>query len=175
MDDPVRVFVLSVIGLAVLLAVGPMVTRHINELEQRSKPPKSPHPSFTCPRCGAVSYNANDIRERYCGRCHVFVDDEARAVELLKQGQPGVVRIRRDEGSGVAYARSAELVAEAGAPMSAGRLDDARIELRSLRHDIKKLHAIPELDRVLSRLCDLLDVVMVEVGSGKSPGGKGAG
>jgi hypothetical protein len=32
-------------------------------------------PSFTCPRCGAVSYNPNDIRERYCGRCHVFVDD----------------------------------------------------------------------------------------------------
>lgn len=34
-------------------------------------------PSFTCPRCGAVSYNPNDIRERYCGRCHVFVDDPA--------------------------------------------------------------------------------------------------
>jgi hypothetical protein len=32
-------------------------------------------PSFTCPRCQAVSYNPNDIRERYCGRCHVFVDD----------------------------------------------------------------------------------------------------
>ena len=32
--------------------------------------------SFTCPRCGAVSHNPNDARERYCGRCHVFVDDE---------------------------------------------------------------------------------------------------
>jgi len=32
-------------------------------------------PSFVCPRCGAESFNANDIRERYCGRCHVFVDD----------------------------------------------------------------------------------------------------
>lgn len=30
---------------------------------------------FTCPFCGAVSYNPNDARERYCGRCHVFVDD----------------------------------------------------------------------------------------------------
>lgn len=28
-------------------------------------------PSFTCPRCGAKSFNPNDIRERYCGRCHV--------------------------------------------------------------------------------------------------------
>jgi RecJ-like exonuclease len=31
-------------------------------------------PSFACPRCGAVSYNPNDIRERYCGRCHQFAD-----------------------------------------------------------------------------------------------------
>jgi hypothetical protein len=26
--------------------------------------------SFTCPRCGAVSQNPNDVREGYCGRCH---------------------------------------------------------------------------------------------------------
>lgn len=32
-------------------------------------------PSFTCPRCGAESFNPNDIRERYCGHCHAFVDD----------------------------------------------------------------------------------------------------
>lgn len=30
---------------------------------------------FTCPLCGAISHNPNDARERYCGRCHVFVDD----------------------------------------------------------------------------------------------------
>ena len=36
-------------------------------------------PSFTCPRCGAVSYNLNDIANSYCGRCHAFVDDEAGA------------------------------------------------------------------------------------------------
>ena len=28
--------------------------------------------SYTCPRCGAVSYNRNDIAQRYCGRCHKF-------------------------------------------------------------------------------------------------------
>jgi len=33
--------------------------------------------SFVCPHCGAESHNLNDIVERYCGRCHVFVDDEA--------------------------------------------------------------------------------------------------
>jgi hypothetical protein len=26
--------------------------------------------SITCPRCGMTSYNANDIREGYCGNCH---------------------------------------------------------------------------------------------------------
>jgi hypothetical protein len=39
-------------------------------------------PAFRCPRCGAVSYNPNDIRERYCGRCHVFVDDQANPLRV---------------------------------------------------------------------------------------------
>jgi ribosomal protein S27AE len=29
-------------------------------------------PSFTCPKCGAVSYNPNDVENRYCGACHLF-------------------------------------------------------------------------------------------------------
>lgn len=29
-------------------------------------------PSITCTRCRAKSYNANDIRNLYCGRCHRF-------------------------------------------------------------------------------------------------------
>jgi hypothetical protein len=33
--------------------------------------------SFICPHCGTESFNPNDIRERYCGRCHVFADDPA--------------------------------------------------------------------------------------------------
>lgn len=32
-------------------------------------------PSFTCPRCGRTSHNPNDVRERYCGNCHLFTDD----------------------------------------------------------------------------------------------------
>lgn len=52
--------------------------------EQRPRTaPASPEgpPSITCPRCGATSYNLNDVRERYCARCHVFIDDleEGRA------------------------------------------------------------------------------------------------
>lgn len=26
--------------------------------------------SITCPRCGRISYNPNDIKEHYCGYCH---------------------------------------------------------------------------------------------------------
>jgi hypothetical protein len=30
---------------------------------------------FTCPRCGMTSYNTNDVRNSYCGNCHLFFDD----------------------------------------------------------------------------------------------------
>ena len=40
--------------------------------------------SFVCPHCGARSFNPNDSRERYCGRCHVFVDDQITV--LMKGG-----------------------------------------------------------------------------------------
>ena len=40
--------------------------------------------NFTCPLCGAVSYNSNDISNRYCGRCHRFVDDPQTPEELCK-------------------------------------------------------------------------------------------
>jgi hypothetical protein len=29
-------------------------------------------PSYRCPRCGAVSFNPHDLKQRYCGRCHQF-------------------------------------------------------------------------------------------------------
>lgn len=25
-----------------------------------------------CHECGSISFNANDIQEKYCGRCHKF-------------------------------------------------------------------------------------------------------
>ena len=37
---------------------------------------------FTCPFCGAVSHNPNDARERYCVRCHVFVDGGPKPQQL---------------------------------------------------------------------------------------------
>jgi hypothetical protein len=26
--------------------------------------------------CGVISFNANDVRERYCGHCHRFMETE---------------------------------------------------------------------------------------------------
>jgi hypothetical protein len=31
-------------------------------------------PSITCPRCGLTSHNPNDVANRYCGNCHVFLE-----------------------------------------------------------------------------------------------------
>jgi hypothetical protein len=35
-----------------------------------------PEPAFTCPRCGRTSHNINDVQERYCGNCHLFIEEE---------------------------------------------------------------------------------------------------
>jgi len=29
-------------------------------------------PHFTCPRCDITSWNPRDLKELYCGRCHLF-------------------------------------------------------------------------------------------------------
>jgi len=39
--------------------------------------------SFICPFCGFVSHHPRDTAERYCARCHVFIDDVQEAAELL--------------------------------------------------------------------------------------------
>lgn len=36
------------------------------------KPKQEEDPHFTCPDCGAKSYNPHDIKNKYCGNCHVF-------------------------------------------------------------------------------------------------------
>jgi len=38
-----------------------------------------PRPSITCPRCGRVSSHPEDVRQRYCGACHVWHVDVADA------------------------------------------------------------------------------------------------
>lgn len=31
--------------------------------------------SFTCPDCGWISHNLNDVQNNYCGHCHKFWGD----------------------------------------------------------------------------------------------------
>lgn len=45
--------------------------------------PQGDRPHYTCPFCGEVSFHPRDIRETYCGRCHVFACD---VLEELRAG-----------------------------------------------------------------------------------------
>jgi hypothetical protein len=42
--------------------------------------------TITCTRCQRTSFNRNDVAHRYCGACHIFRDDLARAQELRRRG-----------------------------------------------------------------------------------------
>jgi hypothetical protein len=35
-----------------------------------------PYAGITCLSCGMTSYNANDIKHRYCGNCKNYLDDQ---------------------------------------------------------------------------------------------------
>lgn len=53
-------------------------------------------PVFECPKCGSISYNPNDIRFQYCGKCQVFVLDEP---VLPKTQDPDNPLVPRDENT----------------------------------------------------------------------------
>ncbi len=48
--------------------------------------------NFACPRCGAVSYNPNDIEHGYCGRCHAFTGDQRFRVVVTYYDKSGPTR-----------------------------------------------------------------------------------
>lgn len=39
--------------------------------------------SYTCPHCGATSYNSNDLREGYCGACHQWRTDPLMLADAI--------------------------------------------------------------------------------------------
>ena len=41
--------------------------------------------AFTCPCCGAVSRNPNDLEQGYCGRCHWWTGDPALGPPHLEE------------------------------------------------------------------------------------------
>ena len=36
-----------------------------------------------CQTCRSISYNATDVEQRYCGVCHRFHDDDAKALDQI--------------------------------------------------------------------------------------------
>lgn len=51
----------------------------LDDLDERIRRSELPEPpSITCPVCSVRSYNPGDIEHRYCVRCNVFHDDQAR-------------------------------------------------------------------------------------------------
>jgi hypothetical protein len=48
--------------------------------------------SITCKRCGMTSHNLNDVRNRYCGHCKLFHEDEEAPLTacVLYIFQPGI-------------------------------------------------------------------------------------
>lgn len=63
---------------------GPTGGRTFGPIEMREFAPRPGPPrfaesrdSFTCPVCGAQSWNPNDVRYGYCGRCHEFTGDRS--------------------------------------------------------------------------------------------------
>jgi ribosomal protein L37E len=66
----------------------PLKRGPFGHLPRGLKTPRNPQPepplpytiaadgkSIRCNICGRTSYNLNDVRERYCGNCHVFHND----------------------------------------------------------------------------------------------------
>jgi hypothetical protein len=49
---------------------GRSVSVVVTDIEAMIEPPEPP--SFVCPRCGARSFNPNDVKEGYCGKCHDY-------------------------------------------------------------------------------------------------------
>jgi ribosomal protein S27AE len=58
-----------------------------------------PRTGIKCALCGSVSYNAGDIQEKYCGRCHLFhqiVEDGRRMLATGATHDCGEWRTARD-------------------------------------------------------------------------------
>jgi hypothetical protein len=55
-------------------------------------------PPFTCPCCGIVSYNPNDLEQGYCGLCHDWTADPVLGPPHLAAGcEARTVMAQRDQ------------------------------------------------------------------------------
>jgi hypothetical protein len=56
--------------------------------------------AFTCPLCGRTSHSPNDVREQYCGACHVFVADEHEKAKAKVLAESDEIEKRVKEARG---------------------------------------------------------------------------
>jgi len=47
---------------------------------------KGIHKGIQCKQCGRVSWNKNDVKHRFCGNCHVFLEEAQ--YEILESHDP---------------------------------------------------------------------------------------
>lgn len=88
-------------------------------------------PTHTCPHCGAVSHNPNDVANRYCGRCHHFCD----YVDAVAVDTSWIVRDARAAIKSGRYASLTGRVVSVGAGTVLVRLDaghDVNVNVRNL-------------------------------------------
>jgi ribosomal protein L37AE/L43A len=57
----------------------------MSDRDERDRVDPEEPAAFTCPRCGWTTHNCHDARARYCGHCHVFVDDGAGPGDLRQR------------------------------------------------------------------------------------------
>lgn len=88
-----------------------------------TRPRSSVAESFTCPRCERTSYHPLDVANRYCGYCHVYIDQwlafrvrvegdlvEEHWFDAIEPGEVGEVAERhgaiteRAQGAGLTWA-----------------------------------------------------------------------
>ena len=74
----IQVLVAVIVGLVMVIyreqsrrreEHGKMMSLHLH-LNAVLKAVNGTEPFFACPVCAAVSYNRNDLKEGWCGRCH---------------------------------------------------------------------------------------------------------
>lgn len=97
--------------------------------------------TVTCPFCGRVSYNANDVAENYCGACHVYHGEIGRELKASELREKTVVVLKREIGA-VAATMWVHAVLADGVDFYAG---EGRIHLLArrdgdeLRDDVTRL------------------------------------
>jgi hypothetical protein len=65
-----------------------------------------PPETLTCPRCGFVTHNPNDVQQQYCGFCRLFLQDSAAVLMSCISPANQELRARLNVEADCLYARS---------------------------------------------------------------------